>query len=135
MKCTIIYYSARKTSFCEKALKKAFPEMGLNLISAVFATMRSTLGEELKKAFEACDVVFTVGGLEFEDNRSVRDIISQASAGSKPSLCRRLENPGGDDGYLVRAGNQLLVMLPDEPLQIEEMTRGVLADYIKTMYK
>ena len=135
MKCTIIYYSARKTSFCEKALKKAFPEMGLNLISAVFATMRSTLGEELKKAFEACDVVFTVGGLEFEDNRSVRDIISQASAGSKPSLCRRLENPGGDDGYLVRAENQLLVMLPDEPLQIEEMTRGVLADYIKTMYK
>ena len=135
MNCTIVYYSARKTSFCEKALKKAFHEMGLNLISAVFATMRSSLGEELKKAFEACDVVFTVGGLEFEDNRSVRDIISQASAGSKPTLCRRLENPGGDDGYLLRAGSQLLVMLPDEPLQIEEMTRGVFADYIKTMNK
>ena len=90
MNCIIIYYSARKTSFCEKALKKAFPDMGLNMISAVFATMRSSLGEELKKAFDTCDVVFTVGGLEFEDNRSVRDIISQASAGSKPSLCRRL---------------------------------------------
>ena len=134
MNCIIIYYSARKTSFCVKALKKAFPDMGLNMISAVFATMRSSLGEELKKAFDTCDVVFTVGGLEFEDNRSVRDIISQASAGSKPSLCRRLENPKGDDGYLVRAGDQLLVMLPDEPLQIEEMTRGVLADYIKTMH-
>ena len=135
MKCTIIYYSARKTSFCEKALKKAFSEMGLNLTSAVFATKRETLGDELKKAFEACNIVFTVGGLEFEDNRSVRDIISQAAAGSKPSLCRRLKNPQGDDGYLVRAGNQLLVMLPDEPQQIEIMTRGLLAEYIKTMNK
>lgn len=132
MKCSIIYYSARKTSFCEKALKKCFPELGLNLSDAVFATKKETLGDALMKAFDGCDTVFTVGGLEFGDNRNVRDILSQAAAGSDPTLCRRLQNDGGDDGYLIRAGKQLLVMLPDEPEQIERIMRGTLADYIKT---
>lgn len=132
MNCSIIYYSARKTSFCEKALKKSFPELGLNLCEAVFATKKEALGDALMKAFEKTDAVFTVGGLEFGDNRNVRDILSQAAAGSNPALCRRLKNEGGDDGYLIRAGKQLLVMLPDEPEQIEQIMRGALAGYIKT---
>lgn len=131
MNCSIIYYSARKTSFCEKALKKFLAETGLNLVSAVFTTKKEAFGDALIKAFEQSDAVFTVGGLEFEDNRSARDIVSQAAAGSSPELCRRLKNAQGDDGYLLRAGSQLLVMLPDEPGQIEQMTRGELAAYIK----
>ncbi len=133
MNCSIIYYSARKTSFCEKALKKSFSELGLNLSSAVFATRKDAFGDELISAFEQSDAVFTVGGLSFEDSRSARDIISQAAAGSSPELCRRLKNDSGDDGYLVRAGKQLLVMLPDEPGQIEAMMRGTLAAYIKSV--
>ena len=133
MNCTIVYYSARKTSFCEKALKKAFSELGLNLSSAVFATNRESFGEALTQAFEKTDVVFAVGGLEFQDSRSARDIVSQAASGSSPELCRRLKNDSGDDGYLIRAGSQLLVMLPDEPEQIEKMTRVTLAVYIKKM--
>lgn len=133
MNCSIIYYSARKTSFCEKVLKKRISEWGLTLSTATFATKKDALGAELIRAFAQSDVVFTVGGLEFGDSRSVRDIVSQAAAGSDPSLCRRLPNDGGDDGYLLRAGRQLLVMLPDEPGQIEEMTGGVLAAYIKSV--
>lgn len=133
MNCTIVYYSARKTSFCEKALKKAFNELGLNLSSAVFATKRDSFGEELTKAFGSTDVVFTVGGLGFADSRSARDIVSQAASGSSPALCRRLKNETGDDGFLIRAGSQLLVMLPDEPEQIEAMVRGTLAEYIREM--
>ncbi len=133
MKSSIIFYSARKTSLCEKALRKCLPELGLNLSSAVFATKRPMLGEALTQAFTDADVVFTVGGLEFEDDRSIRDIISQAAAGSGPSLCRRLKNEGGCDGFLIRAGGQLLVMLPDEPEQISAVMGGTLADYIKSM--
>ncbi len=132
MKCGIIYYSARKTSLCEKALKRSFSEPGLNIGSAVFATKREELGRELIKAFNACDVVFTVGGLEFEDSRGIRDIISQAAAGSSPDLCRRLKNPQGDDGFLIRAGAQLLIMLPDEPEQIEMIMKGSLSGFLKT---
>ena len=133
MNCSIIYYSARKTSFCEKALKKILSETGLNFVSAVFTTKKEAFGDALIKAFEKGDAVFTVGGLEFEDSRSARDIISQAAASSDPELCRRLENAQGDDGYLIRAGRQLLVMLPDEPEQIEAITRGALSAYIKAM--
>ena len=133
MNCSVIYYSARKTSFCEKALKKSFPELGLNFKSAVFAVKKEALGGALMKAFAENDVVFTVGGLEFGDDRNVRDILSQAAADSKPELCRRLKNDSGDDGYLIRAGRQLLVMLPDEPEQIEQIMRGALAGYIKSI--
>ncbi len=133
MNCTIIYYSARKTSFCEKALKKCFPEMGLTLDTAVFATQKRGLGDALIGAFAKTDVVFTVGGLEFGDSRAICEIVSQAAAGSEPTLCRRLKNDSGDDGYLIRAGKQLLVMLPDEPEQLAQMTRGALTAYIRSM--
>ena len=49
MNCSVIYYSARKTSFCEKALKKSFPELGLNFKSAVFAVKKEALGGALMK--------------------------------------------------------------------------------------
>lgn len=133
MNCSVIYYSARKTSFCEKALKRSFPELGLNLGSAEFAVKKEALGNALIKAFSENDVVFTVGGLEFGDSRNVRDILSQAAAGSKPELCRKLKNDSGDDGYLIRAGKQLLIMLPDEPEQIEQIMSGALAGYIKSI--
>lgn len=133
MNCSIIYYSARKTSFCEKVLKKAFSELELNLSSAVFATKREELGEELTKAFKGADTVFTVGGLEFDDSRSARDLVSSAAKDNAPDLCRRLKNNAGDDGYLLRAGKQLLIMLPDEPEQIEEIMRGPVAAYIKSI--
>ena len=133
MECSIVYYSARKTSYCEKALKKCFSELGLNLGSAVFATEREKLGRALTREFKTSDAVFIVGGLAFEDSRGIRDIVSHAAAASSPGLCRRLKNTQGDDGFLIQAGRQILVMLPDEPAQIEEIMRGELAGYIRKM--
>lgn len=132
MNCSIIYYSARKTSFCEKALKKSFSESGLKLLSAAFAVKADTLGSELMKAFDLCDTVFIVGGLTFSDNRNTLKIISQAASDSEITLLRKIKNDSGDDGCLIQSGKQLLVMLPDEPEQIEAMMRGVLSDYIKS---
>ena len=133
MESRIVYYSARKTSLCEKALRKSFSEMGLNLSGAAFATDRQALGDALIRAFADADAVFTVGGLGFGDGRSIRDIISQAAASGKPSLCRKLKNSSGDDGFLLRAGRQVLVMLPDEPDQISAMMRGTLTAYFKSL--
>ena len=132
MKCMVVYYAARKTSLCEKALRRRLPELGLNMVAAVFAARREALGEELPRAFAAADVVLTVGGLGFSDARGIRNIVSQAVADSGVSLCRRL--PGSDgDGYLIRAGSQLLVMLPDKPEGIEAMLCGITGEYIKAM--
>ena len=43
MNCSIVYYTARKTSLCEKALRRRLPELGLNLSKAVFATKREAV--------------------------------------------------------------------------------------------
>ena len=69
MNCSIVYYTARKTSLCEKALRRRLPELGLNLSKAVFATKREALGDALIEGFSHADMVFTVGGLEFADSR------------------------------------------------------------------
>ena len=39
---------------------------------------------------------------------------------------KRLKNENGDDGYVVRAANQILILLPDEPEQIESIMQGPL---------
>ncbi len=61
MNCSIVYYTARKTSLCEKALRRRLPELGLNLSKAVFATKREALGDALIEGFSHADMVFTVG--------------------------------------------------------------------------
>ena len=45
MDCSVIYYSARKTSLCEKALRRGTASMGLRLASSCFATDAKSLGE------------------------------------------------------------------------------------------
>ena len=43
---------------------------------------------------------------------------------------KKLKNENGDDGYVVRAANQILILLPDEPEQIESIMQGPLRKYI-----
>ena len=131
MDCRIVFYSARKTSFCERAILKSFPELDLTLSGVSFATNANTLGEQLINAFRKCDLTFIIGGLDFSDYRSVKGIISRAAADSAVDECKKLKNENGEDGYVLRAKNQLLIMLPDEPEQIEDIMQGPINRYIK----
>lgn len=131
MDCRIVFYSARKTSFCERALKKSFPELDLTLSGVSFATDAGTLGAWLVEAFRKCDLTFVIGGLDFGDYRSVKEIISRAVTDSSIDECKKLKNENGEDGYVLRAQNQLLIMLPDEPEQIETIMQGPINGYIK----
>lgn len=45
-------------------------------------------------------------------------------------MTAKAENENGDDGYVVRAANQILILLPDEPEQIESIMQGPLRKYI-----
>ena len=38
MNCRIVFYSAKKTSYCEKALRKSVAGIGLNVKTAAYAT-------------------------------------------------------------------------------------------------
>ena len=133
MDCRIIFYSARKTSFCERSLRKSFLELNLNLAEVSFSTDRVNLGKLLDEAFTECDTVFVIGGLSFEDDRALPTIISHAVSDTEIDEYKKLRNESGEDGYLLRADSQLLVLLPDEPEQIEGIMQGPVSGYIKSV--
>lgn len=130
MNCRLVFFAARKTSFCERALQKSFSELDLELVKTCFATDSEQLGNELTDAFKKLNVVFVVGGLGFDDEKGIKSIISRALCETHVNDCKKLKNENGDDGYVVRAANQILILLPDEPEQIESIMQGPLRKYI-----
>lgn len=130
MNCRLVFFAARKTSFCERALQKSFSELDLELVKTCFATDSEQLGNELTDAFKKLNVVFVVGGLGFDDEKGIKSIISRALCETPVNDCKKLKNENGYDGYVVRAANQILILLPDEPEQIESIMQGPLRKYI-----
>lgn len=130
MNCRLVFFAARKTSFCERALQESFSELDLELVKTCFATDSEQLGNELTDAFKKLNVVFVVGGLGFDDEKGIKSIISRALCETPVNDCKKLKNENGDDGYVVRAANQILILLPDEPEQIESIMQGPLRKYI-----
>lgn len=130
MNCRLVFFAARKTSFCERALQKSFSELDLELVKTCFATDSEQLGNELTDAFKKLNVVFVVGGLGFDDEKGIKSIISRALCETPVNDCKKLKNENGDDGYVVKAANQILILLPDEPEQIESIMQGPLRKYI-----
>lgn len=130
MNCRLVFFAARKTSFCERALQKSFSELDLELVKTCFATDSEQLGNELTDAFKKLNVVFVVGGLGFDDEKGIKSIISRALCETPVNDCKKVKNENGDDGYVVRAANQILILLPDEPEQIESIMQGPLRKYI-----
>ena len=130
MNCRLVFFAARKTSFCERALQKSFSELDLELVKTCFATDSEQLGNELTDAFKKLNAVFVVGGLGFDDEKGIKSIISRALCETLVNDCKKLKNENGDDGYDVRAANQILILQPDEPEQIESIMQGPLRKYI-----
>ncbi len=130
LKCRLIFYAARKTSFCERALQKSFSALDLELSGTFFSTTAEDLGARLTNAFSGINIVFVVGGLGISGPCGTTEIISKALSDISTDDCKKLSNAFGDDGYVIRAQNQILVLLPDEPEQIEVIMQGPVGKYI-----
>lgn len=113
-----------------KSFAKSFRQLDLELVKTCFATDSEQLGNELTDAFKKLNAVFVVGGLGFDDEKGIKSIISRALCETPVNDCKKLKNENGDDGYVVRAANQILILLPDEPEQIESIMQGPLRKYI-----
>lgn len=132
MNCELIFYLATKTNLCEKALEKSLKNFELNFRTSLFATNSQALGQLIIDAFEKTNVVFIIGGLAIKDKSGVENVLSKALANKSPDDLKKLKNPlSGDDGYLVRQGGQLLIVLPDKPGEIEAFFNGPLNTYLK----
>lgn len=137
MKCNLVFYLARKTSYCEKALKKTLGKIGVELNTVCASTTPIMLGEKLTQALSTCNLVFIIGGLGFSGENRLGDVLSRALATSKVTIndVRKLANPVGKScGYLIRSGKQLIVALPDNPDELTAMLSEELQQYLIKMY-
>lgn len=137
MKCDLIFYLARKTSYCEKALRKQLEELnsGLNQITA--STTPVMLGEKLIESLNRCNLVFIIGGLGFSGKNGLSEVLSKALSATRvtSSDIRKLRNNIGKQyGYLIRCGNQMIIALPDKPEELSEMFTPALVNLIKETY-
>jgi len=137
MKCNLVFYLARKTSYCEKSLKKALTKIDTEINNVCASTNPLMLGEKLTEALNTCNLVFIIGGLGFSGEHRLSDVLSRALATTKVKISdvRKLANSVGKNcGYLIRSGNQLMVALPDDPEELTAMLTPQLKAYISDMY-
>lgn len=137
MKCNLVFYLARKTSYCEKALKKSLIKADIEINNVCASTTPVMLGEKLTEALSVCNLVFIVGGLGFSGENRLSDVLSRALSGTSVTIndVRKLTNPiGKNEGYMIRSGNQLIVALPDNPEELTAMLSSQIKTYIADMY-
>lgn len=137
MKCDLIFYLARKTSYCEKALKKQLEGIGMGLNTVTASTTPLMLGEKLIASLSRCNLVFIIGGLGFSGKNGLTDVLSKALSATKvtPSDIKKLRNDAGKQyGYLIRCGKQNIVAFPDKPEELTQMFSPALVNYLKETY-
>ena len=137
MKCNLVFYLARKTSYCEKALKKSLSKLQIELNTVCASTNPLMLGEKLTEALKICNLVFIIGGLGFSGENRLSDVLSRALATTKVKISdvKKLSNPVGKNcGYIIRSGKQLIVALPDNPEELNAMLSPQLKAHIAEIY-
>lgn len=137
MKCDLIFYLARRTSYCEKALKKQLEELNLEINQVTASTTPLMLGEKLIASLQRLNLVFIVGGLGFSGKNGLSDVLSKALSATKvtASDIKKLKNNLGKQyGYIIRCGTQMIVALPDKPEELSDMFSPALIGCLKNSF-
>ena len=127
----LIFYAARKTSLCERSLRKSFSELDLIADEAKFAANCKTLGELVVSSLKTNDIVFVTGGLDIGGDTDSPSVFARALADNPPKEMKRLKNSSGSDGYVFATESQAIILLPDDPQQIENIMNGALRGFLK----
>ena len=127
----LIFYAARKTSLCERSLRKSFSELDLIADEAKFAANCKTLGELVVSSLKTNDIVFVTGGLDIGGESDSPSVFARAFADTPPLEMKRLKNSSGSDGYVFASDSQAIILLPDDPQQIENIMNGALRGFLK----
>lgn len=132
MKYNLIFYLSKKTSYCEKALKKALAPIGGEAHLITSATTPVDLGTQVSRSLRICPLTVIIGGFNSFEDDNLRVVLSRVFSNSKLTLdnMRKLRTDGGSEGYIVRDRNQILLAFPDAPDDITEMCGEELLDYI-----
>lgn len=132
MKYNLIFYLSKKTSYCEKALKKALDPIGGEAHLITSATTPVELGAQVSRSLRICPLTVIIGGFNSYEDDNLRTVLSRVFSNSSLTLenMRKLSAESGSEGYIVRDKNQILLALPDSPDDVTEMCSDELLAYI-----
>ena len=139
MKCYLIYYFAKKTALCEKALKTELSGCGVIIMKILGAADPEYLGNMMTDGLNRCNIVITVGGLNSSGDISLEKTLSSAveKAGGTMDDVQKLPYGKNHDkfGYIIERGSQCIVALPDSPEGISELFDQPLSKYFEEKVK
>ena len=125
MDCGVVYYIAYKTGYIQRNLNKKFRTVpDINVTETVAAVAQEDLKERFRGLLEKTDLIIVIGGLSAAEDRNVMTILSDYFNDNDMEVTfnKKVINPnGGRDGYLIRSGEKYIVVLPDEPDDIDKM--------------
>ena len=123
MKYNLIFYISKKTSYCEKAVRKALSMIGGEAHQITCAVTPVALGEEVTHSLKICPLTVIVGGFGSMEDDNLATVLSRVFSNSSLTLesMRKLKAQSGAQGYIIRYKTQILLALPDSPQDISEM--------------
>lgn len=133
MKYDLIFYLSRKTGYCEKRLSSMLAAIDGQARKITSAREPTTLGDCVCKSLQVCPLVIIIGGLRSADDDNLSVVLSRVMSNSRLTLenMRKITAPSGATGYIIRCKGQILLALPDEPEDIEQMLSGSLLAYLR----
>lgn len=127
MECNLIFYSARKTGYCETALKGLLKSGKFSVGRVLTAFDPEMLGDKLNESLAECKAVFIVGGIDRSDELSTPDLLSKAFSKNDPlPKIEKLLLGKEAVGYKLTCLDQTVFLLPDNPQKITELGAAII---------
>lgn len=129
MDCNLIFYSSRKTGYCESALKSALDGKKYKVTRVQSAYDPEMLGEKINESLCECDMIFVIGGMDRGDGLSTPDILSKAFSKNEPlPTSEELKIGNAAEGYKLTCLKQTIVLLPDSPEKILPLVSAAISE-------
>ncbi len=126
MDCNLIFYSARKTGYCETALVTALCGEKHRITRVLSAFDPEMLGEKINESLSECNMIFIIGGIERNDGLSAPDLLSKAFSKNDPlPKSEELTLNGRTAGYKLSCLEQTILLFPDDPELITGLARYI----------
>ena len=131
MKYDLIFYISKKTSYCEKTLRKALSAIDGEARRVVSATTPVMLGEAVADSLRLCPLTVIIGGFNSYEDDNLATVLSRVFSNSTLTLenMRKLRSDSAE-GYIIRYKSQILLALPDSPRDIDQMLTEELLTFI-----
>lgn len=122
LKCNLIFYSARRTGYCETAIRSVLPKDRYSISQVFTAFSPEMLGDKINESLAECKTVFIIGGIDRNDKLSTPDLLSKAFSKNSPLPKSEKLKIGKDClGYKLRSLDQTIFLIPDIPEQITKI--------------